>query len=171
VIRTSFRRALVGALLLMGLGGPSPGAVGSCGGEISTADPVQFCANRRIAECSRALARGDALPPAPAPCVDDPATSYNESEPAVCNWVFCIEQVPNRCSMANFAGCNPPPTQAIADDCIAALTSVERLPQPTAEIAECNIDVICPSGAALSEALTEDGVAAEDSASSSEEVP
>jgi hypothetical protein len=171
VIRTSIRRAFVGALLLLALGGPSPGAVGSCGGEISTADPVQFCANRRVAECSRALARGDALPPAPTPCVDDPATAYNESEPPVCNWVFCVQQVPNRCSMASWAGCNPPPTQAIADDCLAALTSVERLPQPTAEIAECNLDVICPSGAALLESLTEEGAAIDDSVASSEEVP
>jgi hypothetical protein len=73
--------------------------------------------------------------------------------------------------MASWAGCNPPPTQAIADDCLAALTSVERLPQPTAEIAECNLDVICPSSAALLESLTEEGAAIDDSVASSEEVP
>ena len=161
---TTLRRALAGALLLLGLGGPSPGAVGSCGGELSTVDAVQFCANRRVAECNRGRARGDAQAAPPTPCADDPATPENEADPTICNWRYCLEQVPSRCSMASWAGCNPPPSQAVAEACLLALTSFDRLAQPTAEIAECNIEIICPSGAGLSEALVEDDASSSDAA-------
>jgi hypothetical protein len=150
--RSVLARALTGAVLFLALGGPAPGAVGSCGGELSSVDPVQFCANRRVAECNRGRARA-MLDPAPLPCTDDPATPTDEADPLICSWSYCLSLVPTRCMAANFDDCSPPPSEGTANACLSALLDPARLAEATADIPECNPEFICPSSGGLTESL------------------
>ena len=155
--RSTLGRALVGAILFLTLGGPAPGAVGSCGGEVSVVDAKQFCATKRALECDRARARGETQATAPIPCTDNASTPENEADPTVCNWLYCRSLVTGACAAVDWpTDCTPPPTELVTNACLNALNDAGRLSTPSADIAECNINVICPPpGAALTEALQE----------------
>ena len=162
--RSILGRVLVGAVLFLALGGPAPGAVGSCGGEVTAVDPIQFCVSWRTIECNRSRARGDVLPAPPTPCTDDPGTPENESDPTICNWLFCRSGVPSRCS--SFAwptDCNPPPNELVTNACLNAVSDISRLSTPNDGILECRLEMLCPRGAALTEALEETEPSAEPS--------
>lgn len=157
--RSTLGRALVGAILFLALGGPAPGAVGSCGTESTVTDAVQFCTDRKVYECDRGRARGDVQIPSPTPCPDDPATPEDESAPAYCNWIYCRSLVAGVCATFSWpSDCNPQPTTAVTTPCLNALRDASRLSTPSADIPECNINVICPVGAGLTEALEETDV-------------
>jgi len=167
--RSSLGHVVVGVVLFLALGGPSPGAVGACDGEIATVEPRQFCNNRRLRECDRDRARGD-LRLAPAPCTDDPATPTNEAEPQNCASQFCRAQIPTQCNVFDWSGCAPPPSVATANACLSALQDIDRLlGERTDAIPECRMDVICPAAGALREELEETDL--ESAPSESAEVP
>jgi|GEM_PF-1952479 len=168
--RSSLGRVVVAVVLFLALGGPGPGAVGACDGEITTVDPMQFCFNRRARECARDGARGE-LPAAPAPCTDDPATiAVNEGDPRVCAEQYCRNQVNARCATAtDWSGCAPPPSVATANACLSALEDRARVGEATSAIPECRIDVICPMAGALREELEDTDLEA--APSESAEVP
>jgi hypothetical protein len=178
VKRSTFVRALLGATLFLALGGPAPGAVGSCGGEVATVDPEQFCFTRKKYECDRTEVRqqaGFANEPAPIPapdCVDNPATAVNEV--IACNHTFCVNQIPVLCTGMTW-WCTPPPSETVTNDCLAALREPTLLDQRTSDIYECLPTTICPASAApLTEALDESPYDPEPPASapaSSTEVP
>ena len=155
--RSSFGRVVVGVVLFLALGGPSPGAVGACDGEVATIDPEQFCVNRGARQCDRDRARAmGELPPAPAPCPDNPDTPLNEADPATCAWLYCRDQLRTRCSgTTDWSDCAPPPSVATANACLFALESFDRLNEPTGAIPECRPEVICPMAGALREELDE----------------
>lgn len=153
--RSSLGRVVVGVVLFLALGGPSPGAVGACDGDISTVDADQFCANRKARECNRGRARGE-LPAAPAPCTDDPVTPVNESEVQVCAWQYCLGRVPSDCTGQTWDRCATPPSVATANACLSALENPDRVGEPTNAIPECSVDVICPAAGALREGLEEE---------------
>jgi len=167
--RSSFRRVVVGVVLFLALGGPSPGAVGACEGEISTVEPVQFCVNRKVRECNRDLARG-VLPAAPTLCTDDPGTTtVNEADPGDCAREYCRSLVSTACNGQTWDRCAPPPSVATANACLSALEDVARVGEASSAIPECNPDVICPAAGALREELEETGL--ESAPSESAEVP
>lgn len=156
--RKMLGRALVGAILFLSLGGPAPGAVGSCGGSTTAADAHQFCIDWRITRCNRAKARGEVPPTPPPPCVDDPATPANEADPAMCNLLFCQSQVPESCLHFVWpADCVPEPTTLMVTACYLGLHDPARLADvPADNIWECQMATLCPSsGTPLTEALDE----------------
>ncbi len=104
--RRVFESAMVGTLLFLFLGGPTPGSVGSCTEGTSIADPVQHCQDKEAWTCARRRARGDL------------ASDAEE--------MACISRITATCSGASWpVGCEP--TQQQSDACIAAMSDGSTL--------------------------------------------
>ncbi|MBW2461531.1 MAG: hypothetical protein JRH11_07780 [Deltaproteobacteria bacterium] len=100
--------AVVGVVLFLFLGGPTPGSVGDCAAGESFADPVEHCQNKLAWTCARRSARGDISP------------AEN---------MACLSRVPIECAPANWPpGCTP--SQQESDACIAALMNPDTLGTP-----------------------------------------
>lgn len=119
---SSFRglalRVCAGVVLVLGLGGPSPGHTGGCSSS-SAVDPVQFCSMKETYVCARECMTG----------------RYTVD---MCT-VMCgtSEAIAARCAGSTFIpGCEP--TQVAASACIEALRAADRLGTPSNLIPECN---------------------------------
>lgn len=100
--------AVVGVLLFLFLGGPTPGSIGDCGAGESFAKPVEHCQKKKAWTCARRSARGDISP------------AENTA---------CLSNVSIVCAPANWpVGCLP--SQQQSDACIAALMNADTLGTP-----------------------------------------
>jgi hypothetical protein len=117
----------VRALLVLGLalllGAPTPGAVGSCGGdELSgEADVVAYCQEREQLVCERRRRRGK--------LDDDGAQICRHEVIELCARRFW----PNECR----------PTERVARACLNALRSLDTLQIEEDEIEECKAESLC----------------------------
>lgn len=121
-------RAGVAAGLLLLLGGPTPGAVGSCGGANldRAADLASYCKERDQLVCVRRQLR-------------------KEISIAASN--DCRRQAIAQCEMRSWApGCQPTVRQTRA--CLNALRSLDTLQTKENQIAECKVSALCSGGAA-----------------------
>ncbi len=117
------RRALVATSLLLLLGGPTPGAVGSCGEESAPlVDLVDYCVDRELLSCRRRQLRGELNDDTYADCADDVVR------------VIC----PSRFWAP---GCRPTTRQANA--CIEALRSYDTLQIEERDLPECKVSALC----------------------------
>jgi hypothetical protein len=131
---TSARSILCGLILLM-LGAPAPGAVGSCGAEDSAADLITFCRAREELTCWR---RGLRL---------------ELSEEAVNQ---CRVDVIKECRQRVWAPeCKP--TQRQADACIYALRDVETVQTAENKLAECKTKRLCTAEGETDSGQTDGG--------------
>ncbi len=120
-------RLAAGTVALLALGGPTPGYIGSCdAGGSRVADPDQFCADRRDAECARDAYAGRIT-----------REMYN----------VCRMGIETECSGFNWAGgCSPSPETAAA--CVDALRDMTRIGTVTSAIPECMSGALCGTGTA-----------------------
>ena len=116
-------RALAWTLLAVLLGGPTPGAVGSCGGEdlSETADLASYCVEREDLVCVRRGARGELSLQG----VDKCRRAARE----VCARRWWSPE------------CRP--TEREARACLNALRSRDTLSTPEDEIDECRVSALC----------------------------
>jgi hypothetical protein len=124
-----------GVIILLALGGPTPGYVGTCdaSGGSTVADPAQFCTSRKTWECARDYA---------AHRID--MGMYNA----------CALGIDAACAGFNWTpGCAPSPQ--LADACISALSDMSRVGTPTPMIEECYTESLC-GGAPLT--TPDDGI-------------
>lgn len=116
-------RALGWMLLAVLLAGPTPGAVGSCGGDDlgKTADIQSYCVAREDLVCARRRAR-------------DELTKQGETD--------CRYAARDVCARRWWSPeCRP--TEREARACLNALRSRDTLSTPDDEIDECQISVLC----------------------------
>jgi hypothetical protein len=114
-------RVLFAVLVLLILGGPTPGAVGSCDAEDSDADLYAFCRSREELTCWRRGLRRELTENAVNQCRVDAVAKCQQS-----SWA---------------PGCKP--TQRQADACINALRAMDTLQTKESKIAECKQKSIC----------------------------
>ncbi len=129
--RSLAARAAIAALLLLVLGAPGPGHVGSCSDSTdAAADPEVFCRERKGWICARLrLAGGDADGDPPGACAGAPA--YEQSQ-----FDDCRARIPTDCSGARFAAdCTVTERQTAA--CVEALSLQANVCIPEEMIAEC----------------------------------
>lgn len=122
--RSIFGRAAIAALLLLVLGAPGPGHVGSCSDATdAAADPEAFCRARKTWLCARQQAAYPMCAGAP------PFTQAQYDE--------CRARIPADCSGARFpSDCFV--TKRQTDACIDALSRMENVCIPEDMITECN---------------------------------
>jgi hypothetical protein len=115
-------RASAGVVLLLALGGPTPGYVGNCsgGGTPAGVDPVAFCTNKRTYICARDNYAGR---------ID--MNQYNQ----------CRAMIDSVCAGFSFGSCAP--TQSQAQACIDALADPMRVGTPDSMIPECSSTALC----------------------------
>jgi hypothetical protein len=89
----------------------------------STADPVQFCADRKAFTCWRDDQRGELTPEQRVGCTED--------------------MIVAQCSGAMWPATCCPPNQAGVDRCIDALANPDRLDEATVDLPECRSDSLC----------------------------
>jgi hypothetical protein len=105
------------------LGGPTPGAVGSCGEEDEFVELVPYCEEREQLICYRQYLR------------DELAGGDRGLEE-------CRLDAIDACQNRRWApGCRPTERQARA--CINALSAVDTLDTPVSEIEECGDQALC----------------------------
>jgi hypothetical protein len=109
--------------LLLGLGAPTPGAVGSCGGDdlSETADLQSYCIAREDLVCVRRGERGELSAVGVDKCRRD-----------------ALEVCPRRWWSPE---CRP--TEREARACLNALRSLDTLSTPEGEIEECQVSALC----------------------------
>lgn len=129
-------RLLFALLVLLMLGGPTPGAVGSCDAEDSEADLYAFCRSREELTCWRRGLRRE---------LTDNAVNQ------------CRIDAIEKCQQSTWApGCKP--TQRQADACINALRAMDTVQTKESKIAECKQKSICTAKETnLSSAETDGG--------------
>lgn len=124
------RRVLLGIVLVLFLGGPTPGAVGDCGddeGAFVTAP--DWCFEKGDLLCDRRWAM---------------STEPEAVRDAALR--MCKESLNTSCPGATWdSGCTPP-TRMLANACLNALADSSRLSQPESEIAECDVTLLCGGG-------------------------
>lgn len=109
-----------GTILLLALGGPTPGYIGSCSvGQSAPVDAEQFCVNRKSAECVR----------------DRVAMRTNQVM-----YEACANAILTQCEGATWI-CEPSAEMAAA--CIEALRDSDRLGMTNDMIVECSQDTFC----------------------------
>lgn len=126
-------RVAAGVVLVLGLGGPSPGYLGGCGSGTAGVDPVQFCVDKEVYVCARECGTGRYTPETctGGPTVECGSDAYREMN------------IRRRCAGATFLpGCSP--TQAQAGACIAVLMDPGLLSTPSRDFAECNLCAAAP---------------------------
>ena len=117
------RRALAGVLLFLVLAGPTPGAVGSCGGDEldREADLDSYCAEREQLVCVRQALRRE-------------ITSGQRDD---CRRTAIVD-----CRNRSWAPrCQPTERQTQA--CLNALRSLDTLNTPDDELEECQTEALC----------------------------
>ncbi len=121
-LRRLVLRAAAGTVILLALGGPTPGYIGSCDASgPRVADPAQFCVDRRQAECAR---------------------DYYGMRISADMYNACAMTIESSCAGFNWtAGCSPSPETAGA--CVSALREMSRVGTATAMIPECYMESLC----------------------------
>ena len=122
----TWRRSAFALLALFALSGPSPGAVGSCGGdELDTpADLQDDCRERDQLICVRRALRRE----------------ISDAERDDCRREALVD-----CDHRSFApGCEPTERQARA--CLNALRSLDTVDTPEEQLDECDRDALCGGG-------------------------
>ena len=121
--RTSLARGAALLALALLIAAPTPGAVGSCGGDelTSQADVVSYCQEREQLVCERKRRRGE--------LDDDGAQLCRHDVIELCAKRFW----PNDCR----------PTQRVARACLNALRSLDTLDTKESEIEECKAKSLC----------------------------
>jgi hypothetical protein len=123
---TRVSRALFALIILLMLGAPTPGAVGSCGAEDGEADLFSFCREREELTCWRRGLRREL------------------TEKAVTE---CRENAIEQCKQRVWAPeCRP--TERQAEACINALRSLDTVQTVESRIAECKEKRLCTAEAA-----------------------
>lgn len=119
-------RVLLGIVLVLLLGGPTPGAVGDCSDDEGAFVPASdWCFEKEAWLCERRRAQG----------------TYTDAERD-----NCLELLNTSCPGRTWPdGCTPP-TEQTTRACIAALMSVDRLGEAEADIVECKSEIICGGG-------------------------
>lgn len=116
-LRTRAPWLVLGACLLVG---PTPGAVGSCGGDDDAlgerADVPAYCRAREELVCVRARMRGE-------------TTTYEQDD--------CRRAAIDRCAQRFWPGSCAPSVRS-TEACLTALRLVDTLDTPVREIDECN---------------------------------
>jgi hypothetical protein len=118
LVRTGF-----GVLLMLLLGGPTPGAVGSCGTDDldDFADIQRYCAKREQLVCVRRNLRKE-------------ITNAQRDD--------CRRAALKQCASRSWAPeCHPTEREALA--CLNALSDLDTLHTPEAEIHECSTEALC----------------------------
>jgi len=129
-----WRVLLVGLILLM-LGGPTPGAVGSCGAKDGEADLFSFCREREELTCWRRGLRRELTEKA-----------VNE----------CRANAIEQCRLRVWAPeCRP--TERQANACINALRAMDTVQTVENRIGECKEKALCTAGAANASSSEIDG--------------
>lgn len=120
-------RVLVGLGLMLVLGGPTPGAVGSCGEESAPfADLRSYCETRELLSCERRRLRGE----------------FNTEPVPQGAFDACLLAATLDCRNRFWApGCRPTTRQVNA--CIAALQSYDTLDVEEADLPECKVEALC----------------------------
>lgn len=120
-------RALLSLALLLVLGGPTPGAVGSCGEDSAPfADLNDYCNKRELLSCERRRLRGEFA------VMADPTGAFDA----------CLLNSGLTCQSRFWApGCRPTTRQVNA--CIAALQSYDTLEVEEADLPECKVSALC----------------------------
>jgi hypothetical protein len=116
-------RALFGAGLILLLGGPTPGAVGSCGGDElgGEADVRAYCTEREQLICVRRSLRREITP--------------GQSDD-------CRREAIQICKARAWApACRP--TERVARACLNALRSLDTVKTPEDRIKECRTSSLC----------------------------
>jgi hypothetical protein len=117
------RRFLACLALALLLGGPTPGAVGSCGEEDEFVELIPYCEEREQLICYRQYLRGE----------------LGSGDRGV---EKCRRDAVEACRNRRWApGCRPTERQARA--CINALEAVDTLDTPESEIDECSDQALC----------------------------
>jgi hypothetical protein len=121
--RAVLARAGMCALLLLVLGGPTPGAVGACGGDEldGEADLDSYCAEREQLVCVRQALRREI------------STGARDD---------CRRRAIADCMNRSWApDCRPTERQTRA--CLNALSSTDTLDTPEDELEECQSEALC----------------------------
>jgi hypothetical protein len=116
-------RAGFGVLLMLLLGGPTPGAVGSCGSDdlSGLADIQRYCAQREQLVCVRRNLRKE-------------ITNGERDD--------CRRAALKQCSSRSWAPeCHP--TEREARACLNALSDLDTVKTPEDEISECSTKALC----------------------------
>jgi len=116
-------RVALGAVLILVLGGPSPGSVGGCTDDPTFANAEAFCIDKNEWICQRRWARAE---------IDDAQRNS------------CLDMVPGMCLGTTWpTDCDPPPTVSQTGACIDRLRSASQVETPVSEIPECQLDFLC----------------------------
>jgi hypothetical protein len=130
-------RLLAAFLLLLLLGGPSPGAVGSCEERRRLAELRPYCEEREQLVCWRRYLRGE---------LGGGEREVNE----------CRATAISRCQNRYW----PPdcrPSERQTDACLNALRSYDTLDIPESEIAECSVETLCQATGELQADVSDGG--------------
>jgi len=130
-MRHSVIRIGVAVGLIVLLGGPTPGAVGSCGEDSAPfADLQEYCETRELLSCERRRLRGE--------------FQVTPRDPAAEKQAFdaCLLDATLGCASRFWApGCRPTTRQVNA--CIAALQSYDTLDVEEADLPQCKVSALC----------------------------
>lgn len=121
--RSALPRNLALIVVALLIAAPTPGAVGSCGGDELTgeADVISYCQEREQLMCERRRRRGE--------LDDDGAQLCRHEVIELCAKRFW----PNDCR----------PTERVARACLNALRSLDTLQTKESEIEECKAKALC----------------------------
>ncbi len=135
-----FQYFVLGVLLFLLLGGPTPGSVDGCDRGDPVADAKQHCLNEKVRTIERDYGLGVYGPPG--------------SETAKQAAIAAVNRVPMMCEGAAWpVGCFPTRTQT--DACLAGLRNAQRFQdayaagcRQTSEcpVQECQLTAVCASG-------------------------
>jgi hypothetical protein len=122
--RSLATRAAVGAALFLLLGGPTPGAVGSCGSDDldRPADFQSYCLEREQLICVRRGMRRE----------------ISKGQEQDCRW-----DAIDFCEAVNDWSPRCQPTERVTRACLNALRSLDTLHTPEDDLEECDDDALC----------------------------
>lgn len=137
--RAALLQACAGLMLLLGLAAPTPGAVGSCGGDRSLdelANLDRYCKEREQLVCVRRGLR---------------------KEISLAKTNDCRRTAIKQCELRSWSpGCAP--TQRQTRACLNALRSIDTLQTPEDQISECNARALCTAHAVPDAGAADAGV-------------
>ena len=162
--RFAWRRIVWAFGLFTVLGGPSPGAVGSCSKTVPIADAYTFCIDEHEWICARDALRGDLLTAGDrATCMmmtTAAAQSACLNNTVISRRTECLSQVAEHCTgFIMWPSTCSPPNEIEAQSCIDALKAEARLNESSASIYECLDTTLCPPTASSSSSLSSEGSA------------
>ncbi len=112
----------MGVLLVLLLGGPTPGAVGSCSDNDEVIGAVEWCVEKEGWICERRGAQG----------------TYDDDEVDA-----CLRGVEPSCQGRTWPPDCVPLTRRVAQACIDALGSIDRLGTAEGDLEECKLETLC----------------------------